>query len=40
MVAAEGYEEVMKVLIEQGTGVRVRDIEGKTFYDLAKWERL
>jgi len=33
--AAEGHEKILKVLIEQGAGIGVRDIEGKTALDIA-----
>ena len=35
MAAAEGHEKIVGVLIEQGAGVGVQDIEGKTALDIA-----
>ena len=32
---AEGYEKIVGVLIEQGVGIGVRDIEGKTAFHIA-----
>jgi len=35
VAAAEGYEKIVSVLIEQGSEIGVRDIEGKTALDIA-----
>ena len=35
MAAAEGHERIVRVLIEHGAGVGVRDIEGKTALGIA-----
>jgi ankyrin repeat protein len=35
MAAAEGNEKIVSVLKDQGAGIGVRDIEGKTALDIA-----
>ena len=35
MATAEGNEKIVSVLIEQGAGIGVRGIEGKTALDIA-----
>ena len=35
MAVAEGNEKIVSVLIEQGAGIGVRDMEGKTALDIA-----
>ena len=35
MAVAEGNEKIVSVLIEQGAGIGVRDIEGKTTLNIA-----
>ena len=35
VATAEGNEKIMSVLIEQGAGIGVRDIQGKTALNIA-----